>query len=222
MSNTKWSHSGLKDFETCARKYHEVKVLKKYPREEIDATLYGTQMHEQAEYYIREGRPLDKGFAFLQPTLDVINAMPGRKLCEHEMALRVDLSVCGFHATDYWVRGIADLLVINDDNFSARCFDYKSGSDKYPDTDQLVLMALMVFQHFPHIKRVSGGLLFVLKGTSQKKIVTREEAEALWWDYRERVARIDLAHETGVWNPTKSGLCKKYCPVLDCEHNGRR
>jgi len=27
MTPIKWSHSGLKDYEGCARRYHEIKVL---------------------------------------------------------------------------------------------------------------------------------------------------------------------------------------------------
>lgn len=542
--NVTWSHSGLKDFENCARKYHEVKVLKRYPREETEQTLYGTQLHEQCELYIRDARPLDPNFRFMQPMLDTLVAMPGRKFPEYEMALTKDLRVCNFKDPNYWVRGIADLVIIDDDNLTARVFDYKglpldtplptpggfvtmrdiavgdtvyggdgkpcvvthksrvhtkpclrimfadgasvvcdaehkwvlvgghvtdaaqitkgdsiyvaaptvtpaavlpidpyvlgvwladgkhtsgeitkpdafvweeierrgytlgkcgvnsrskcrvhtvlglapalralgvrgkkhipamymqssmtqrldllrglmdgdgyanpkrkqavfttihkafsdqvkelaaslgyrvyqcevqgtgfgkavtsyplffnplrhnpflmprkanvlqvlhegdpvrsrgahlrpwrrlvtaveavvtvptqcigvdsndhtylctknylithnSGSNKYPDASQLELMALMIFKHFPHIRRVTGGLLFVLKNTVSKTKIERDAEDATWWKYRERVARIEQAHATGVWNPKSSGLCKKYCPVLTCSFNGR-
>ena len=122
---TKWSYSGIKQFETCPRQYHEIKVLKKYPRQETEQTLYGTRLHEQAELHIKDKRPLDADFKFMQPTMDAINAMSGRKFTEYEMALDVNLRVCDFYSPDYWVRGIADLIIIDDDNLSARCFDYK-------------------------------------------------------------------------------------------------
>lgn len=219
--NITWSHSSLKDFSNCPRKYYEVKVLEKYPREETEATAYGTQLHEQCELYIRDGRPLDQNFRFLQPVLDKLKAMPGRKYPEYEMALTKDLRVCNFHAPDRWVRGIADLIIVDDDNLTARVFDYKSGSDKYPDTSQLELMALMIFKHFPHIRSVSGGLLFVLKNSVRKCKVELDMQDKMWWKYREEVARIEQAHATGVWNPKQSGLCRKWCPVLDCSFNGR-
>jgi len=216
-----WSHSGLKNFETCARQFHEVKILKNYPRQETEATLYGTTLHEQAELYIRDGRALDVSFKFMQPTLDALLAMPGRKLTEYEMALDKDLRACNFKAPHYWVRGIADLIIVDDDNLSARCFDYKSGGNKYPDTDQLTLMSLMIFKHFPHVRQVSSGLLFVLKDTVTKHRVNRDQEDKLWWRYRERVGSIGVAHATGVWNPKQSGLCARYCPVVSCEFNGR-
>ena len=112
------------------------------------------------------------------------------------------------------------MLIINDDDFTARCFDYKSGSDRYPDTDQLELMSLMIFKHFPHIRRVTSGLLFMLKGTVRRHSVDVADAEKLWWKYRERVARIAASHENAVWNPTQNGLCRKYCPVNSCPFNG--
>ena len=216
-----FSHSSLKDFQNCPRKYYEVKVLEKYPREETEATAYGTQLHEQCELHIRDGRPLDQNFRFLQPVLDKLNAMPGRKYPEYEMALTKDLRVCNFKDPNRWVRGIADLIIVDDDNLTARVFDYKSGSDKYPDVSQLELMSLMIFKHFPHIRSVTGGLLFVLKNSVRKCKVELDMQDKLWWKYREDVARIEQAHATGVWNPKQSGLCKKYCVVTTCEFNGR-
>ena len=221
MKPVTWSHSSLKDYEGCPRRYHEVKVLKNYPFTETEATIYGTQLHEAAELYIKDGTDLPPQFEFLRDTLDVLKAKPGRKLCEYKMGVTKDLKPCGFMDKDVWVRGIADLLIIDDDNLTARVVDYKSGNNKYPDREQLKLMALMVFVHFPHIRRVSGALLFVVKNDIAKGSYMVGEAEEYWWDYRERVARIEQAHETGVWNPKPTPLCG-WCPVKTCEHNKPR
>jgi RecB family exonuclease len=221
MKTVTWSHSSLKDYEGCPRRYHEVKVLKNYPFKDTDATLYGKELHTAAELYIKEGTPLPPQFAFIKDTLDALKAKPGRKLCEHEMGVTKDLKPCKFMDKEVWVRGIADLLIIDDENLTARVVDYKSGNNKYPDREQLKLMALMVFAHFPHIRRVSGALLFVVKEDIAKASFMVGEAEEHWWDYRERVARIEQAHETGVWNPKPTPLCG-WCPVTTCEHNRKR
>jgi hypothetical protein len=221
MKTVTWSHSSLKDYEGCPRRYHEVKVLKNYPFKDTDATLYGKELHTAAELYIKEDTPLPPQFAFLQETLDALIAKPGRKLCEHQMGVTKDLKPCGFMDKEVWVRGIADLLIIDDENLTAKVVDYKSGNNKYPDREQLKLMALMVFAHFPHIRRVSGALLFVVKEDIAKASFMVGEAEEYWWDYRERVARIEQAHETGVWNPKPTPLCG-WCPVTTCEHNRKR
>lgn len=213
-----WSHSSLKDFEGCARRYHEVKILKKYPFKDTVHTIYGKDVHKAIEDYGRDGTPMPEQFGFVKPTVDALLAKPGRKLFEHEMALTKDLQPCAFGASDRWVRGIADLLIINDENLTARVVDWKTGSDKYPDRDQLVLMSLMVFAHFPHVRSVSAALFFVVKGTMVKQKMSRDEAEDAWWRYRERVAKLEAAHETGVWNPTQTPLCG-WCPVTGCPFN---
>ena len=158
MKNVTWSHSSLKDYEGCRRRYHEVKVLKNYPFTDTEATIYGKELHEAAELYIKDGTDLPPQFEFLRDTLDVLKAKPGRKLCEYKMGVTKDLKPCGFMDKDVWVRGIADLLIIDDENLTARVVDYKSGNNKYPDREQLKLMALMVFAHFPHIDRKSTRL----------------------------------------------------------------
>jgi hypothetical protein len=218
MPQVVWSHSALKDYESCAKKYHEVRVLKNYKFTETQATLYGTELHLAAEEYIRDGKPLPEKFDFIKEALDKLAEMPGRKLCEHEMALTADLRPCDWKSKEVWVRGIADLLIIDDDNLTARVVDYKTGSNKYPDREQLKLMALMVFAHFPHIRKVNAALLYVVKNDLVKITVTVDQAEKEWWNYRQRIARIEQAHETGVWNPKASPLCP-WCPVKTCVHH---
>lgn len=218
MVNVTWSHSGLKAYEQCPRQYHEVTVLKSFPKSDTVATLYGKELHTAAEKYIRDNEALPKQFEFMQPMLDALVAKPGRKLCEHEMALTKDLKPCDFHDPNRWVRGIADLIILNDENLTAKVIDYKSGNNKYPDREQLKLMALMIFAHYPHIRKVSGALLFVVKNDMVRQDLTIDRAESEWWSYRQRVARIEQAHETGVWNPKPTPLCG-WCPVVKCLHN---
>jgi len=217
-----WSYSSLKEYKNCARRYHETRVLKNYPREETDATRYGTALHLACEEYIRDNKPLTPEFAFLKPTLDAVAAMPGVKYCEHKMGVRKDGSACEFFDKDVWSRGVADVLIVNEDNFTATVLDYKSGGDKYPDPDQLKLMALMVFAHFPDVRVVKGGLLFVLKNTVTKMRLEAENAASAWMYFRKDVARLERSFETGVWNPQQSGLCRKWCPVKTCEFCGDR
>lgn len=217
-----WSHSALKDFETCARKYHELRVLKHYPREETEQTKYGELLHEAAEKYVAHAQPLPEAFLFLKEPLDALmQTKQGVRHTEFKMALRATLDPCDWKDGLAWVRGIADLLILDDDGKTAWVVDYKSGSDKYPDKDQLVLMSLMVFQHFPQVENVYSALMFVVRNTMLKHKVRRSETEMLWWKYRERVSRIEECHAADVWNPKQSGLCRKHCPVLTCEFNGR-
>lgn len=213
-----WSHSGLKKFEQCARQYHEVTVLGKHPFKDTHATIYGKDVHKAIEDYGRDGTPIPEQYSFVLPVVDVLLAKSGRKLFEHEMALTKDLKPCGFKDANRWVRGIADLLIIDDDNLTARVIDWKTGNDKYPDRDQLTLMSLMVFAHFPHIRSISSALFFVVKGSMIKHRMERDQSDAAWWEYRQRVAKLEASYANDVWNPNRTPLCG-WCPVTTCPMN---
>jgi len=218
MTKVVWSHSSLKDFEGCARRYHEIKVLKKYKFQETDATRYGTDLHKAAEDYLADGVVLPSRFAFVKDVLDVLDKKPGRKLTEHKMALTEKLRPCEWGAPDVWVRGIADLLIIDDENLTAWVVDYKTGNNRYPDREQLVLMSLLVFAHFPHIRQVKSALLFVVKNDMVKHNMSVDETKDEWQRYRERSARISACIDSGVWNPKQTPLCG-WCAVKSCEFN---
>lgn len=218
MKQPAWSHSSLKDFEGCQRRYQEVKILKNYPFTETEATRYGNQVHKAIEDYIQDGKPIPPEYSQFQPVVDAMLKKNGRKLAEYEMALTVDLKPTGWKDKDVWVRGIADILVIDDDNLTAWVGDWKTGNNKYPDRDQLVLMSLMVFAHFPHIRKVNSALLFIVKNDMVKMSMAREDADKHWWDYRERTARLEASFANDVWNPNQTPLCG-WCPVKTCEFN---
>lgn len=218
MNKVKWSHSALKDFEGCARRYHEIKVLKNYPITDTEQMRYGKELHKAAELYIKENVPFPEHFAFMQPILSALLTKPGRRFAEHEMALTENLTPCGFKADEVWVRGIVDLLIVDDDNLTAWVVDYKTGNNKYPDVGQLELMSLLVFANFPHIRQVNSALLFVVKESMNKFKMNVDEVPAAWQKYRERVAKLTACHANNVWNPNQTPLCG-WCPVRSCEFN---
>ena len=218
MKKPAWSHSSLKDFEGCQRRYYEVKVLKNYPFTETEATRYGNQVHEALELYVKEGKPIPPEYAQFQPVVDALLNKSGRKLAEYEMALTADLLPTSWNADNVWVRGIADLLIVDDENLTAWVADYKTGNNKYPDRDQLVLMSIMVFAHFPHIRKVNSALLFLVKNDFVKMTMTSDAVKKHWWNYRERYARLEASFANDVWNPNQTPLCG-WCPVKPCEFN---
>ena len=137
-------------------------------------------------------------------------------MCEFKMGLTKNLTPCGFFDADVWWRGIADLIVKEDDR--AWVVDYKTGNNRYPDREQLVLMSLLVFAHFPHIRQVKSALLFVVKNDMVKHNMSVDETKEQWQRYRERSARISACIDSGVWNPKQTPLCG-WCAVKSCEFN---
>lgn len=215
-----WSFSSIKSYVGCPKKYYHLKVVKDHKEDQqTEAILYGKTFHKAAEDFIKDGVPLPEQFKYAAQYLNTIASVPGDKYCEFEMGLRQDLTPCGFRDPGVWVRGIADIIVVKND--VARVLDYKTGkSAKYADLGQLELMALMIFKHFPDVKKVRGGLLFVVAGDFRKEDYTVDKEHIYWRNWMPLVQRLETSHKTGVWNPNKTGLCKAHCPITSCQHNG--
>ena len=178
MADFTWSYSALKQYENCPRQYNEIRVLKNYVVKENEAMRYGTEVHKALEDYVAEGKPLAKNYQRFKSMVDPLVDIPGIKYPEHEMALTYDKLPCDFGSEHRWVRGIADLLIVDGDY--AFIVDYKTGSNKYPDPKQLRLMALMVFTHFPEVNKIKGGLLFVLKNSFLTEEYHRKDMDKSW------------------------------------------
>lgn len=218
-----WSFSSIKAFEQCPKKYYHLKVAKDYQEDQnTEHLLYGKEFHKAAELYIKDNTPLPPHFSFAKGALDNLKHLPGEKLCEYEMGLTENLDPCGFKDEKVWWRGIADLIILDREKGEARVLDYKTGkSAKYADTGQLELMALAIFKHFPEVKKIKAGLLFVIAKQFVKSSYTIDTAPNLWQKWLRDHDRMKFAYANNVWNPRPSGLCKKHCVVLECPHNGR-
>lgn len=220
MTNYTWSYSSIDLFKQCPYKYYRLRVVKDIVEPPTEAIMYGKDLHKAAEDYVRDGTPIPNKYDFVKPTLDRLLAIKGEKLCEYKMGLRYDLSACGFFDKDVWWRGVADLVIVKDDK--AYVLDYKTGKTaKYATKDQLEILSLAVFKHFPQVKRVKAGLLFVVSKDFVKADYDKDHESPGWSKWVERTKELEGAIKNSVWIKKPNFTCRKYCKILDCEHNGR-
>jgi hypothetical protein len=211
-----WSYSSIKTFEQCPKKYFHLKIARDVQDDPGTAAIYGTAVHAAAEEYIRDGTPIPEKFAYMRPIVERLEKLPGKKHCELELAVRKDLSPCGFSDPDAWWRGIIDLIVINDNR--AWMVDYKTGkSARYADTKQLDLMAGAVFAHFPNVLAIKSSLMFVVSGELIAKKHVLTERDQYMSVFNEQVENLESSLDNGVWNPKSGPLCG-WCPVTSCAH----
>jgi hypothetical protein len=220
-----WSYSSITLFDQCPKKYFHLRVAKDTKEPESDAMMYGKDVHLAAENFVRDGTPVPEKYAYIRPMLEKLNKIEGEKLCEYKMGLKKEngrLVPCDFFAKDVWYRGVADLVILNNDKQEARVIDYKTGkSAKYADTKQLKLLAGAVFTHYPEIKVIKAGLLFVVSKEFIKEEYDTHFRLAYFEQFKPLVTQLEDCHNSGVWNPKRNFSCKAWCPVLDCAHNGR-
>jgi hypothetical protein len=222
MPQVAWSFSALKTFQSCPKKYYHLKVLKDVKEQPSEIMLYGIDAHKAAELYIANNQELPGKYEFMRKQLDKLKELDGEKYCEFKFGLTKEMQPCDFFAKDVWLRGAIDLLVVNTEKGIARMIDYKFGKSKNADMSQLQLMSLAVFKMFPEIKKVKAGLLFCAEDKMMPVQYEQDKAPVMWMDWLPEVARLEASYENNVWNPNPSGLCKAWCPVVSCVHNGKR
>ena len=82
-------------------------------------------------------------------------------------------------------------------------------------------MALAVFKHFPEITKVKAGLAFLVANDFVKASYEKETESESWLKWIQETDRLQASHDNDVWNAKPNFTCRKFCAVLDCEHNGK-
>jgi len=219
MTDFTWSYSSLKQYTNCPKQYQEMRVLKNYTVKETEAMMYGKEVHAALEDYVKDGKELAKNYQRFKPMVDTLVNIKGDKYPEYEMALTHAKTPCDFHSEDRWVRGIADLVIVDGD--TAFVIDYKTGCNRYPDPKQLRLMSLMAFVCFPEVNTIKAGLLFCMKNSFVQESYTREDIHKSWKSFETPLDRLTMSYEKDEWIPNPTPLCG-WCPVETCEHHKPR
>lgn len=218
--STAWSYSSIKTFDQCPRKYYHLKVLKDVKDSGNQATIYGQEVHKACEDYVKDDVEIPEKFAYVRGVVEAIKRMDGDKHTELKLGVKKvegGYEPCKFLGKDVWWRGIADVVVIRGD--IGYSLDYKTSKNaRYADTKQLDLVAAGLFVHFPQLKKVKSGLLFVVSNEFIHKEHFVEQRDNYFDTFKDQLDRLDSAEVSGVWNAKTGPLCK-FCPVTRCEHN---
>jgi len=213
MSKFPMSYSRLSTFENCPQQFDYLYVTKNVQVVESEAMAYGTRVHEALEMYAksRDEKYLTRETRKWKSLIDRLLEKKGTHLYEYQMAVTPELEPCDWMAKDVWLRGIADVLVVDGD--TAYCLDWKTGKVRDNPT-QLQLFACMVFLHFPEVQTVKTAFVWLKFDQVTDMIYKRSMFDPMW---RNLMQRFDYAQETidlGVFEAKPSGLCR-WCAARD-------
>lgn len=227
-----WSFSKVNNFVTCPKKYYHTQVAKDVT-EVYEHRSYGDEVHEMMADRLMKARKLGPAYAHWERWAEEILSDVDRTTvilaAEKELAITEDFQPCEYFDKKkvVWCRGKADILKIYPDG-RAYIGDWKTGKVK-EDNDQLLLMALMVMVNYPQVKKAHAEFIF-LKEDEGPHIprnncvygvsVDMDDVLLFWARYKKSVQALKVATETNNFPPQSSGLCKKWCPVHSCVHNG--
>lgn len=233
------SYSSDSMLKKCPRQFYEVRVLKNHPYVAGPEAKLGDWIHQRLEAFGKTGEVVPRmppeltahltperitelrhGIDWAQGIIAHFSAQGGHLLFEQEFNTNPELttSVPKDYRAKYNWTGKADLIEVRGTH--ALVGDWKTGGSRFPDTDQLELMAVFTFIAMPEVQSVDGGLLFL----GDQKIVTsplwrrdldfpllRAKWLARFQELFDRSAKRD-------WPATKNPLCA-WCPCRTCEHN---
>lgn len=214
-----WSHSALESFDTCARQYEEVKVLRNFKDRKNAAALWGDTFHKAAETYIRSHGAIQP--VEMQPYVAYLERFinrAGTTLPECRYALDKQLRPCDFFSPNVWVRGVLDVLTRN--GSTAWVDDHKTGANRKNDRQQLQIFALLVFYHHPEIDCCHTAFHWLQCSAKDPETFYRSQIAELWEALTPKLQRYAAAFHAGIFPPHPSGLCKRHCVVNTCEYWG--
>jgi hypothetical protein len=76
----------------------------------------------------------------------------------------------------------------------------------------------MTFVHFPDVKVVKAGLLFLMHNNFMPEEYHRDDMDKSWDAFKVPLTRLENSYDTNTWLPNPTPLCK-FCPVKTCEFN---
>lgn len=213
-----WSYSALNAFETCPRRYYEVKVTKKFRESYVKETAHGLDVHKAVEERVKLKKPLPEKLSGYEFVGKLFDEAPGRKLIEVRLACTKEFNFTTWTSPTVWCRAIVDAAVERTERIIS--FDWKTGKYR-PGSDQLKLSSLLMFAGYPRAEVINTNFVWFQANKLESETFKRSQIPELWQEFLPRVRRLELAFEKNDWKEKPSGLCRAHCPVTTCPHHGR-
>lgn len=225
-----WSVSALQTFESCPLRYWHEKIAKTVPYVQGEQAKWGDEVHQALETGARDGAPLPPNMVQYQPTLDkvrllsgIVSQSSGFIEFERQFATTRESTPTGWWDADVFGRCAADVLAVIDGWYGV-IIDYKTGKPHNPRFGldmQPVVNAKMAFDHFPDLQRVDTSFVYMQHNKTSTATFTRSNVNIEFQPVGELLYKLEQAVAHQNFPAQKNGLCRQYCGVTTCVHNGK-
>lgn len=206
------SPTSLQAFLTCPKQYHAKYITKEVQFEQNDHAIFGDLVHKSIENYLKYDEPLP---TILEPMAEFLNKMT-HTLVGAEIKLAVDKqgNPVEFSDKSAYQRCIVDAIVGDPDSYII-CIDWKTGKKRDAQT-QHDFIKKCAKAKFPNATIVTF-FIYLFAGGYDRQEYTGQELITL----DRSMSALATAYANDEFKPRPSGLCKKWCDVLSCPHNGK-
>lgn len=214
-----WSYSRLKNFETCPKRHWHLDIAKDVKEEESEQLTWGNFVHAALAKRIADKVPLPSGMEEYEAWCEKIlkDSDQATILVEQKLAITKDFDPCGYFDSNVWFRSVGDVVKINGQ--VALIADWKTGKI-VEDSCQLALAAQCVFAHHPGVHAVRSEFIWLKEDATTTQIFQRDDMRGVWNGLFPRVRTLEKAAQETNYPPKPGGLCRRFCPVTQCPHNG--
>ena len=195
-----FSNSSIKLYEQCPYKY-KLQRIDGFQEPTGPAAERGKMIHAELETALLALPVYSEVTEYWEPFINELKAMGAKP--EVELGFTHDWVPCGFSEGVVWLRGVLDVLSLN--NNIAYVADWKTGKERDYE-DQVKLYAVMVMAAYPEIDEVKLEILYVdLKKKVSYGSIKRTDFEGLRDWITSRILKIEA---DDIYAPKPSFNCK--------------
>jgi hypothetical protein len=210
------SHTFLDTFERCPKQAWHKYVAKDLPFVETEQMRWGTRVHTALEHRVRDKTPLPEG---MEPYEKFAAALDPHKChVETKLGMTVNGRGAGFFADNVWCRGKVDVATTQ----GPVCFilDWKTGKPR-EDEAELERFAYMLRANNDELKYFTGRYVWLKEDRLGEEHVLDPDKRLA--NDKRLMDQVDvLQKRQSEWPAHENGLCRAWCDVLTCAHNGRK
>ena len=215
-----YSYSLIDAFHNVCPRQARAKYWEKVKQPDTPELIAGQQDHKALEVRLLHRNALPAHLAVCEPICKSIEAR-AIPLTELRVAVDRDLEPTGFFDNDCYIRGVLDVLLLNDGRRGGFYFDWKTGKNNEHRHGplQLKMGAAFSFAMHPELQNISAANVYTQNG--QLGIAhhwKRTELPEMWREIVPLIHEIEAAEAAGNF-PEKPGPLCKWCPDKKCQHN---
>jgi hypothetical protein len=220
-----WSYTRLKNFEACPKRHYHIDIAKEFKDESGDALVWGNAVHKALAETLSKNKPLPVGMTHYDKWIQQIVTPGSILLVERDLAIDKDFAPTSWFDSDAkkkgtglpWFRAKCDVIKIV--GRAALVIDWKTGKI-IEDSQQLALAAACVFAHYPEVQAVRSEFIWLKEDARTRADFRRNEMASMWRNIWPRIDALRVAHETTNYPAIPCYLCRNWCAVKTCPHNG--
>jgi hypothetical protein len=218
-----WSHSGLTTFDTCPHRFWAEKIAKvAVDSVQHPTTLWGLAVHKALEDN-GMGAPLPDNMTQYEAYAKGLNALAMQAEITHyefKMGVTRDWEASTFDESGTWGRCISDALMLYQKGSVAICIDHKLGKYRGP-TNQAVINAKFIMTYYPTVEVVKTSFNYLAADIAKNDVFYRSSIDDDFMPVQRLIAALESAVAFQNFPMKRNGLCRQYCPVHTCPHNGK-